>query len=96
MIAAVLGVNGQLGSDLARMHATALDDIRALFQLMPEPSRRAVEAVEQRQRELTKPTGSLGRLEELVAWLAGVALIHRVGRRRGRLPAGRVSPVGLV
>jgi nicotinate-nucleotide--dimethylbenzimidazole phosphoribosyltransferase len=53
------------------MHATALDDIRALFQLMPEPSRRAVEAVEQRQRELTKPSGSLGRLEELVTWLAG-------------------------
>jgi nicotinate-nucleotide--dimethylbenzimidazole phosphoribosyltransferase len=50
---------------------TAFDDIRALFSLMPEPSRSAVEAVAQRQRELTKPAGSLGRLEELVAWLAG-------------------------
>jgi nicotinate-nucleotide--dimethylbenzimidazole phosphoribosyltransferase len=50
---------------------TAFDDIRALFQLMPEPSQAAIEAVEQRQRELTKPTESLGRLEELVAWLAG-------------------------
>jgi nicotinate-nucleotide--dimethylbenzimidazole phosphoribosyltransferase len=49
----------------------AFDDIRALFQLMPEPSRPAIEAVAQRQRELTKPAGSLGRLEELVAWLAG-------------------------
>jgi nicotinate-nucleotide--dimethylbenzimidazole phosphoribosyltransferase len=38
---------------------------------MPEPSRAAIDAVEQRQRELTKPAGSLGRLEELVAWLAG-------------------------
>jgi nicotinate-nucleotide--dimethylbenzimidazole phosphoribosyltransferase len=50
---------------------TAFDDIRALFRLMPEPSRGASEAVAQRQRELTKPAGSLGRLEELVAWLAG-------------------------
>jgi nicotinate-nucleotide--dimethylbenzimidazole phosphoribosyltransferase len=50
---------------------TAFDEIRALFRLMPEPSRSAIAAVEQRQRELTKPTGSLGRLEELVAWLAG-------------------------
>ncbi|MEA3033770.1 MAG: nicotinate-nucleotide--dimethylbenzimidazole phosphoribosyltransferase [Sphingomonadales bacterium] len=50
---------------------TAFDVIRALFRLMPEPSRPAIEAVEQRQRELTKPAGSLGRLEELVAWLAG-------------------------
>jgi nicotinate-nucleotide--dimethylbenzimidazole phosphoribosyltransferase len=50
---------------------TAFDDIRALFALMPEPSHGAREAVAQRQRELTKPAGSLGRLEELVAWLAG-------------------------
>jgi nicotinate-nucleotide--dimethylbenzimidazole phosphoribosyltransferase len=38
---------------------------------MPQPSRGAMEAVAQRQRELTKPAGSLGRLEGLVAWLAG-------------------------
>jgi nicotinate-nucleotide--dimethylbenzimidazole phosphoribosyltransferase len=50
---------------------TAFDDIRALFSLMPESSRSAMAAVEQRQRELTKPAGSLGRLEELVSWLAG-------------------------
>src|SRR5579884_2692922 len=50
---------------------TAFDDIRALFQLMPEASGPAVAAVERRQRVLTKPAGSLGRLEELVAWLAG-------------------------
>jgi nicotinate-nucleotide--dimethylbenzimidazole phosphoribosyltransferase len=50
---------------------TAFDDIRSLFSLMPEPSRPAIEAVQARQRELTKPAGSLGRLEELVAWLAG-------------------------
>jgi nicotinate-nucleotide--dimethylbenzimidazole phosphoribosyltransferase len=51
-------------------HPNAFDDIRALFQLMPEASPAAIAAVERRQRELTKPAGSLGRLEDLVAWLA--------------------------
>jgi nicotinate-nucleotide--dimethylbenzimidazole phosphoribosyltransferase len=50
---------------------SAFDDIRELFRLMPEPSQTAIEAVRERQRQLTKPAGSLGRLEELVAWLAG-------------------------
>jgi nicotinate-nucleotide--dimethylbenzimidazole phosphoribosyltransferase len=50
---------------------SAFDDIRALFALMPEASQQAMEAVAQRQRRLTKPAGSLGCLEELVAWLAG-------------------------
>jgi nicotinate-nucleotide--dimethylbenzimidazole phosphoribosyltransferase len=50
---------------------SAFDDIRELFRLMPEPSQAAIEAVRERQRQLTKPAGSLGRLEELVAWLGG-------------------------
>ncbi|MDQ0471015.1 nicotinate-nucleotide--dimethylbenzimidazole phosphoribosyltransferase [Labrys wisconsinensis] len=54
--------------------ATALpfDDIRALIKLMPDLSTEAVEAVRQRDRQLTKPPGSLGRLEEVVEWLAAV------------------------
>ena len=47
------------------------DDIRALFALMPEWSERAADAVRERQAQLTKPAGSLGRLDELVAFLAG-------------------------
>ncbi len=47
------------------------DDIRALFALMPEASERAADAVRARQAELTKPAGSLGRLDEIVAFLAG-------------------------
>ncbi len=37
---------------------------------LPGPDRAAADAVRQRQAELTKPPGSLGRLEDLVAWLA--------------------------
>lgn len=46
------------------------DDIRALLPLLPEASERAAAAVRARQAELTKPAGSLGRLDELVAFLA--------------------------
>lgn len=54
------------------MSATGLpfDDIRALFPLMPEASQASIETVREREAQLTKPAGSLGRLEELVEWLA--------------------------
>lgn len=52
--------------------ATALpfDDIRALIAKLPGPDAGAVEKVRLRDRELTKPPGALGRLEEIVEWLA--------------------------
>ena len=37
----------------------------------PKISERAVAAVRARDARLTKPPGALGRLEELVAWMAG-------------------------
>jgi nicotinate-nucleotide--dimethylbenzimidazole phosphoribosyltransferase len=46
------------------------DDIRRLVTTIPGPDEAAVQAVRERDRELTKPPGSLGRLEELVEWLA--------------------------
>ena len=46
------------------------DDIRGLIATMPGPDEAAVRAVRARDRELTKPAGSLGRLEWLVEWLA--------------------------
>jgi nicotinate-nucleotide--dimethylbenzimidazole phosphoribosyltransferase len=46
------------------------DDIRLLFADLPAPSRESVEAVRRRDAELTKPPGALGRLEEIVEWLA--------------------------
>ncbi|WP_342358462.1 nicotinate-nucleotide--dimethylbenzimidazole phosphoribosyltransferase [Terrarubrum flagellatum] len=46
------------------------DDIRRLFTLMPGPDEQAVAQVRARDADLTKPRGSLGRLEEIVEWLA--------------------------
>lgn len=47
------------------------DDIRALLAEMPGPDATAAGAARARDAELTKPAGSLGRLEEIAAFLAG-------------------------
>lgn len=47
-----------------------LDDIRRLIADLPGPDETAVAAVAARQAMLTKPAGSLGRLEEIAAWVA--------------------------
>jgi nicotinate-nucleotide--dimethylbenzimidazole phosphoribosyltransferase len=47
----------------------SLGDIRALLEHLPQGDDNAGTAITQRQARLTKPQGSLGRLEELVAWL---------------------------
>jgi nicotinate-nucleotide--dimethylbenzimidazole phosphoribosyltransferase len=46
------------------------DDIRALLRQMPQADSAAVARVRQRDATLTKPPGSLGRLEEIAEWLA--------------------------
>jgi nicotinate-nucleotide--dimethylbenzimidazole phosphoribosyltransferase len=50
--------------------APSLDEIRALLREFPGPDLEAGTAAAQHQAQLTKPAGSLGRLEELVQWLA--------------------------
>lgn len=57
------------------MHPTTtsgmpFDDVRGLFHTLPGPDEFAVAAVRARNRELTKPVGSLGELETIVEWLA--------------------------
>lgn len=52
-------------TDLSTMAA-----LRAACEDLPGPDDRAAAAVRARQAVLTKPPGSLGRLEDLVAWLA--------------------------
>src|SRR5580700_4375271 len=47
-----------------------LDEIRALLSQLPGPDLDAASAAATRQAQLTKPAGSLGRLEELAIWLA--------------------------
>src|SRR5436190_900558 len=49
---------------------TDLDEIRALMAHLPGPDLEAATAAAVRERQLTKPAGALGRLEELAAWLA--------------------------
>jgi nicotinate-nucleotide--dimethylbenzimidazole phosphoribosyltransferase len=47
-----------------------LDEIRGLLAHLPGPDLEAGTAAAARQAQLTKPAGSLGRLEELAIWLA--------------------------
>ncbi len=50
--------------------ALPFDDIRKLVADMPGPDVEAVAAVRARDAVLTKPAGALGRMEDLVEWLA--------------------------
>ncbi len=46
------------------------DDFRDLLTNMPGPDEAAIQAVRDRDPQLTKPPGALGRLEEIAEWLA--------------------------
>ena len=46
------------------------DDIRELIAAMPGPDMAAANMVRARDKDLTKPAGSLGRMEEIAEWLA--------------------------
>jgi nicotinate-nucleotide--dimethylbenzimidazole phosphoribosyltransferase len=52
------------------LNGLPFDDIRALMRSLPGPDHAAVDAVRARDRQLTKPPGSLGRLERIVEWMA--------------------------
>ena len=47
-----------------------LDEMRALLRVLPGPDLEAGTAAALREAQLTKPAGALGRLEDLVQWLA--------------------------
>ncbi|MDI7864893.1 nicotinate-nucleotide--dimethylbenzimidazole phosphoribosyltransferase [Rhizobiaceae bacterium n13] len=46
------------------------DDFRALLRELPGPDAQALVAARERDAQLTKPAGALGRLEEIAFWLA--------------------------
>jgi nicotinate-nucleotide--dimethylbenzimidazole phosphoribosyltransferase len=52
------------------MQFDSLDDIRAFCRELPDGDADVADAAARRQQMLTKPPGSLGRLEELAIWLA--------------------------
>lgn len=49
---------------------TSLSELREVVAVLPEPDRHARQVAKERQQMLTKPQGSLGRLEEIALWLA--------------------------
>src|SRR5262245_28617844 len=49
---------------------SSLDDLRAACLDLPPGDLKAAAVAAERQRQLTKPPGSLGRLEDVVVWLA--------------------------
>jgi nicotinate-nucleotide--dimethylbenzimidazole phosphoribosyltransferase len=53
-----------------RKPAATLDEMRALLRDLPGPDLEAGSAAATREAQLTKPAGALGRLEELVQWMA--------------------------
>jgi nicotinate-nucleotide--dimethylbenzimidazole phosphoribosyltransferase len=57
-------------TSLTPVSLKSFNDIRALLSNLPPPAEDGVAAVRARQAELTKPAGSLGRLEEIVEFLA--------------------------
>ena len=52
------------------MSAASFDEMRRILRDLPGPDLTAQTEVVRRQAELTKPPGSLGRLEEIAEWLA--------------------------
>ncbi|WP_448189286.1 nicotinate-nucleotide--dimethylbenzimidazole phosphoribosyltransferase [Azospirillum sp. sgz301742] len=65
--------------------ALTFEEIRALVRNLPGPDQGAGTAAVQRERELTKPPGALGRLEELAEWLATWQGQHPPEVRRPRV-----------
>jgi nicotinate-nucleotide--dimethylbenzimidazole phosphoribosyltransferase len=65
------GATAKEDAAMAKDKALAtLDEMRALMRTLPGPDLEAAAATAAREAQLTKPAGALGRLEELVAWLA--------------------------
>ncbi|AXO12963.1 nicotinate-nucleotide--dimethylbenzimidazole phosphoribosyltransferase [Thalassospira indica] len=62
-----------------------LEEIRALLAELPEVDQEAQAAVAQREPTLTKPAGSLGRLEDFSLWLAGWQATSRPRMSRPRV-----------
>lgn len=62
--------------------ARPFDDIRSLLAKMPSPDQESIDAARERDRYLTKPPGSLGRLEEIVFHMAGWQGTARPAARR--------------
>jgi len=75
-----------MNAQSAPIPAATFDEMRRILRDLPGPDLAAQSVVERRQAELTKPPGSLGRLEELAGWLAAWQ-----GRAQPRIERPRVA-----
>jgi len=66
--------------------AATFDEMRRILRELPGPDLAAQTEVVRRQAELTKPPGSLGRLEEIAGWLAAWQ-----GRAQPRVERPRIA-----
>ncbi|GCD75820.1 nicotinate-nucleotide-dimethylbenzimidazole phosphoribosyltransferase [Acetobacter pasteurianus NBRC 3299] len=55
----------------APLYLGSMPELRSLCSNLPQADKTAQSAIAQREQQLTKPEGSLGRLEELTSWLGG-------------------------
>lgn len=62
----------------------SLDDVRAILAGLPGPDTQARDAAAEREPQLTKPPGALGRLEELAAWYCAWSGEHPPHLKRPR------------
>ncbi|WP_207456966.1 nicotinate-nucleotide--dimethylbenzimidazole phosphoribosyltransferase [Azospirillum sp. SYSU D00513] len=65
--------------------AISFEEIRSLLRNLPGPDLDSGTAALQRERQLTKPAGSLGRLEELAQWMSTWQGQHPPDLRRPRI-----------
>lgn len=56
---------------MSQLPFSALAEFKALLEAAKGPDAAAIQAAEERNGQLTKPPGALGRLEELAIWFAG-------------------------
>ena len=72
------------------MTITSLEDLRGQLKALPGPDLKARTRAEEREPQLTKPPGSLGRLEDLSAWISAWQGTHppRMASPRARVFAG--------
>jgi nicotinate-nucleotide--dimethylbenzimidazole phosphoribosyltransferase len=66
----VAGRNSDFKEKIQMTTGLPFDDIRALFKKMPEASAITAEEARAHDAELTKPPGSLGKLEYIARWVA--------------------------
>ncbi|WP_421996243.1 nicotinate-nucleotide--dimethylbenzimidazole phosphoribosyltransferase [Reyranella sp.] len=64
----------------------SFDEMRRILRALPGPDQEAVTRVVEREGQLTKPAGALGRLEQIAEWLAGWQ-----GRAEPRVERPRVA-----